>query len=226
MSNFKPMYWSKYCQTELQKDLVLAKWCDYKFEGELKQGSRLKIVGATRPSIQKYIPGQDLIIEKLGDNSQYLDITESDAFAFEVDDIEKAQKIEGYLETQFSEAKYALAESADKFVGTLAKQALKDMTSSSTDISTLENPLAPLNDGLTKLYKNGVPQTETLAADLNPEHIVAIKDKFAHLFTDNNDFIKNGALGKYFNIYLRMSNNLYNDGTDDYIMMVLMIMKC
>ena len=110
-ANFKPMFWSKYCQTELKKDLILANWCDYQFEGELKLGSRLKIVGAVRPTIQKYVPGKDLQIESLGDNSQYLDITESDAFAFEVDDVDKAQSQAGYLETQFDEAKTALAES-------------------------------------------------------------------------------------------------------------------
>ena len=120
-ANFKPMFWSKYCQTELRKDLILANWCDYKYEGELKLGNRLKIVGAVRPTVQKYIPGQDLNIESLGDNSQYLDITESDAFAFEVDDVDKSQSIKGYLETQFDEAKAALAESADAFVGKLAK---------------------------------------------------------------------------------------------------------
>ena len=60
--NFKPMFWSKYCQTELHKDLILANWCDYQYEGELKLGSRLKIVGAVRPSIQQYVPGKDLTI--------------------------------------------------------------------------------------------------------------------------------------------------------------------
>ena len=50
--NFKPTFWSKYCQTELKKDLVLANWCDYKYDGEVKGGSRLKIVGASRPTIQ------------------------------------------------------------------------------------------------------------------------------------------------------------------------------
>ena len=87
--NFKPMFWSKYCQTELKKDLVLANWCDYKFDGEIKGGARLKIVGASRPTIQTYVPGSDLTIEKLGDNAQYLDIDQYKAFAFEVDDVDR-----------------------------------------------------------------------------------------------------------------------------------------
>lgn len=217
-ANFKPMFWSKYCQTELKKDLILANWCDYQYEGELKLGSRLKIVGAVRPTIQKYVPGQDLNIESLGDNSQYLDITESDAFAFEVDDVDRAQSIKGYLETQFDEAKCALAESADAFVGKQAAKANEDMISASTDISALTSMLTPINDAHIKLYANNVSQKTELAADLTPEHIVGLRTELAELFTENVEFIKRGALGKYANTYLRMSNNLYNDGTDFYEM--------
>lgn len=217
-TNFKPMFWSKYCQTELKKDLILANWCDYKYEGELKLGSRLKIVGAVRPTVQTYVPGQDLIIESLGDNSQYLDITEADAFAFEVDDVDRAQSMKGYLETQFDEAKAALAESADAFVGEQAQYANSDMMSSSTDISGLTSMLSPINDAHIKLYGNNVSQKTELAADLNPEHIVGLRTELANLFTDNVEFVKRGALGKYGNTYLRLSNNLYNDGTDDYEM--------
>ena len=216
--NFKPMFWSKYCQTELQKDLVLANWCDYQFEGELKLGSRLKIVGAVRPTIQKYTPGKDLDIERLGDNSQYLDITESDAFAFEVDDIDEAQSVAGYLETQFDEAKAGLAEKADAFVGSKAAEANKNMMSQSTDLSALTSFLKPINDAHIKLYGNNVSQKTELAADLNPAHIVGLRTELASLFTENVEFVKRGALGKYANTYLRMSNNLYNDGVDDYEM--------
>ena len=218
MSNFKPMFWSKYCQTELKKDLVLANWCDYQFEGELKHGERLKIVGAVRPTIQKYVPGKDLVVERLGDNSQYLDITEADAFMFEVDDIDKAQSMPGYLETQFDESKIALAEKADAFVGALAAKADKAMMSASTALVTLQSALAPINEAHIKLYGNNVSAKTELAAELCPAHIVALRTELASLFTDNVEFVKRGAVGKYANTYLRMSNNLFNDGTDTYEM--------
>ena len=210
--NFKPVFWSKYCQTELHKALILGNWCDYQFEGELKLGKRITIVGAVRPTIQKYVPGKDLNIENLGDNSMYFDITESDAFAFEVDDIDKAQSKPGYLETQFDEAKEALAESADAFVGKQAMNANKDMMSASTDLSALTSYLESIDEAHIKLYGNNVPQTAELAADLTPEHIVGIRRELAELFTSNDEFVKRGALGKYANTYLRMSNNLYSDG--------------
>lgn len=214
--NFKPTFWSKYCQTELAKDLVIANWCDYKFEGEIKYGERIKIVGAVRPTVGDYVPGTDINIEKLADNAQYLDIDYAKYFAFEVDDIEKAQSTPSYLTTQFDEAKKALAEQEDADVAKAAFDgALSGMKSRSTDISAETNPLSTIDAGLVKLYKNNVSTKEELAADLNPEHLTSIRSKLASLFTENVDYIKKGAVGKYNNCLLRMSNNLYNDGTDD-----------
>ncbi len=215
--NFKPEFWSKYIQTELAKDLVIANWCDYKFDKEFKQGDRLVIPGAVRPTIGTYVPGNDITIEKLADNAQYLDIDYADYFAFEVDDIDKAQSVQGYLDTQFNEAKKALAEHEDATIAEVAaKGANSDMISSSIDISAATSPLASIDDGLLKLYKNNVSTKEELAADLNPEHITLIRSKLASLFTENVEYIKKGAVGKYNNTLLRMSNNLYNDNTDDY----------
>lgn len=217
-ANFKPMFWSKYCQTELRKDLILANWCNYQFEGEVKEGSRLVIVGAVRPTIQKYVKGKDLNVENLGDNSQYLDITEADAFAFEVDDIDEAQSKAGYLETQFDEAKNALADSADAFVGKLAAKANKDMMSEPIALAELKSALDPIDTAHVKLYGNNVSQKTELAAELTPAHIVKLRRELASLFTDNVEYVKRGAVGKYSNTYLRMSNNLYNDGANTYEM--------
>lgn len=215
--NFKPTFWSKYIQTELAKELVIANWCDYKFDKEFKYGDRVKIPGAVRPTINTYVPGQDITIEQLADNAQYLDIDYADYFAFEVDDIDKAQSVPTYLTVQFDEAKKALAEKEDATVAEVAaKGVLTNMKSSSTDISAATNPLDTLDDGLVKLYKNNVSTKEVLAADLNPEHITLIRNKLGNTFTENVEYIKSGAIGKYHNVLLRMSNNLYNDGTDDY----------
>ena len=212
--NFKPTFWSKFIQTELEKDLVVSKWCDYKFEKEFSHGDRLVIPGAVRPTVKTYDPNVDIEIEKLGDNAQYLDIDYADYFAFEVDDIEKAQSIEGYLDTQFNEAKKALAEQEDARVAEVAaKGALSKMKSESTAI-TVDNSLTTIDAGLLKLYKNNVSTKEELAADLTPEHIVAARTKLANIFTENVEYIKRGAVGKYNQTYLRMSNNLYFDGTD------------
>jgi hypothetical protein len=211
--NFKPTFWSKYCQTELKKDLVIANWCDYKFEGEIKKGERLKIVGSVKPKVGDYDENTDLEIEKLADNAQYLDIDYANYFAFEVEDVNKAQSTPGYLDTEFNESKTALAEKEDaKVAEVAAKGALTSMKSANTAI-TVENSLTVIDEALKKLYKNNVDGKTDLAADLTPEHIVDARTKLASLFTENVDYIKNGAVGKYNKVYLRLSNNLYNDGT-------------
>lgn len=215
--NFKPTFWSNYVQTELEKDLVVAKWSDYTYDGEIEYKGRVTIVGTVRPKIGKYEPGKDINIEKLGDNAQYLDIDYADYFAFEVDDVDKAQSKKGYLDKQFDEAKKALAEEEDHNVATVAALgALQNMTSESTAIYELSDPLAPLDVGLIKLRKNNVPLKEKLAADLNADHIGLIKKALSKAFSDNVEYIKNGAIGEYNNILLRLSNNLYNDGKDDF----------
>ena len=213
--NFKPTFWSEKVQTELEKSLVISNWCNYEFEGEIKYNERVKIVGVTRPTVGDYTPGVDIDIETLADNAQYLDIGYMKYFAFYVDDVDKAQSNPKYLSSEMSEAAKALAEQEDADVAKAAYDgALANMKSSSTDISAATSPLTSLNTAIQKLYENNVPASETLAADLTPEHIILIKEKISELFTSNVDYVKNSAVGKYNNTYLRMTNNLYSDGTD------------
>lgn len=213
-ANFKPTFWSKYCQTELAKDLIIANWCDYKFEGEIQHGKRLEIVGAVRPTVKTYTEGVDIEIETLGDTIQHLDIEYADYFAFYVDDVEKAQSTPGYLDTQFNESKKALAEKEDATVGKVAATgASSDMIIEGGAI-TSDNCLTVIDEALVKLYKNNVSTKEELAADLTPEHIVACRNKLASLFSENVEYIKRGAVGKYNQTYLRLTNNLYNDETN------------
>lgn len=215
--NFKPTFWSEKVQTELEKALVVSNWCDYEYDGDIKFRERVKIVGAVRPSVSDYTPGVDLTFEELADNAQYLDINFAKAFAFKVFDFDKAQSNPKYLNVEMSEAAKVLAEQEDKDVAeTAALGSLASMRSSSTDISGATDPFAVIDAGIQKLYENNVPANEELAADLNPEHIMLCKKSLAALFTNNVDYIKNSAVGKYNNCYLRMTNNLYNDNTDDY----------
>lgn len=213
--NFKPTFWSEKVQTELEKSLIISNFCDYEFDGEIKYGERVKIVGVNKPTIGDYTPGTDITIETLADNAQFLDIGYRKYFAFYVDDVDKAQSNPKYLNTEMSEAGKALAEQEDKDVAKAAFDgSLTTMRSSSTDISAATDPFDTIDAGIQKLYENDVPASTELAADLNPEHIMLCKKKLSALFTNNVDYIKNSALGKYNNCYLRMTNNLYNNGTD------------
>ncbi len=73
--NFKPLVWSKHIELELPKFTVFKEDCDFKFQGEVGKGKRVKILGVSRPTIKKYIPNQDIEPpETPPDTSVYLDI--------------------------------------------------------------------------------------------------------------------------------------------------------
>lgn len=215
--NFKPMYWSKKIETDLKTDLVMCTWCDYSYQGEIKHGNRVKIVGAVKPTIVDYTKGTPLTPENLGDNSQYLDIDRAKAFCYGLDDVDVAQSMPEFMNAELQQAKEALAEEAETYLGTLATKSHVSMRSASTEI-TKANALETIDDILIKLYKNKVTAKTPLAADLCPKHIVKAKEAMNSLFTDNVDYVKNGAVGKYGNVYLRLATCLYNDGTDDWEM--------
>ena len=44
-----------------------------------------------------------------------------------------------------------------------------------------------------------------------------VKQAYVHLDTNNSEMMKNGRVGKYGGMILKESNNVYNDGTHDYI---------
>lgn len=214
--NFKPLFWSKYIQRELNKDLILANFCNYEFEGEVKEGARLKIVGAVKPTVKKYVPYQDIEIEQLKDNSQFLDIDQADYFAFECDDIDKAQTMKNWMSVSMDEAKTALAEQADAYVGSLASKAKHKLASKAV---TKSNATDLIDDALTILYKNNVKTNEELQLACSPDFYRYAKNGLTEVYTDNVEMIRKGVVGKYSNALVKISNNLYNDGTDDYNML-------
>lgn len=59
-SNFKSVIWSKFIQTELEKKCRLVEDCWTQFEGEAKQGARVKIIGVGAPDIFDYVPGNGI----------------------------------------------------------------------------------------------------------------------------------------------------------------------
>ena len=113
-ANFKPVIWSKHIQHELPKFTVFKQDCDFKFEGEAKQGKRVKILGVGRPTIKDYKPGKDIDApETVEDASTYLDIDQFKYFNYGMDDIDKAQATEGLMSALQEETTRALAEVED-----------------------------------------------------------------------------------------------------------------
>lgn len=215
-AQFKPLVWSSHIQTELPKFTVFKQDCDFQFEGEAGEGKKVKILGVARPTISKYIPGTDLASpETPEDTSIYLDIDQYDSFHYTIDDIDKAQATKGLMPALASETTRALAEAEDTYCAEqIAKNAGYKTTT--TSITTADAAKIAIDKLFVQLWKQGVSNKDMLTLYITPWLYDLFENKITELKTDNDKMISDGVLGMYRSAKVKMSNNIYNDGTDDY----------
>lgn len=213
-ANFKPIIWSKYIEHELKKFTVFKEDCDYKFEGEVGQGKTVKILGVGRPTIGDY-KGKDIgTPETIPDASVTLTIDQAKYFNFMVDDVDKAQATEGLMQALMEESTRGLAEQEDKFIGEqLAKNAGKK--SASTAITDEASAVKAVDEAFEYLWGQGVSNKDKVTIYVTPWFYNLFKNRLVELKTDNDDLIAKGIVGMYNNAKVKMSHFVYNDGTDD-----------
>ena len=218
-ANFKETIWSKYIQHEKEALLTFKADCDYKFEGEAKQGKQVKILGVGRPTIKKYVPGQAIDdIETPEDNAIFLNIDQYDYFNYGVDNIDKAQSKEGLMEALAEETTRGLAEAEDKYIAKVAALGGEGTgISDSTAITTSTAAKKAIDNAFEFLWNNGVTTKDKVTIYLTPWFYTLFQDKLVELKTDNDGLLAKGVLGLYNSANVKMSNQLHNDGTDDYI---------
>jgi len=216
-ANFKPTVWSKHIQHELEKLLTFKADCDYKFEGEAGQGKRVKILGVGRPTIKTYTPGVEIDgAETPADTSVYLDTDQYKYFNYGVDDVDKAQAVPGLMEALSEETTRAMAELEDAHIAEVCALGA-GVYSSSAAITTAAAAKAAVDKAFVALWNNGVTAKDKVTLYLTPWFYSLFQDKLVELKTDNDNLIAKGVLGLYNSANVKMSNNLYNDGTDDYM---------
>jgi len=213
-SNFKPTIWSKHIQHELGKTLVFKNDCDYKYEGEVGKGKKVKILGVGKPTVGDYTGQKIGAPETVADTSVYLEIAQAKFFNFQVDDVDKAQATEGLMSALMEEATRALAEEADSFCA-------KDMalncgvTSASLKVDTKAKAKDAIDKAFTKLWAEGVKFNDKVTIYITPWFYNLFKDHLIESKTDNDKLIAKGIIGTYNNAKVKMTNNIFNDSTDD-----------
>ena len=133
-----------------------------------------------------------------------------------VDDVDKAQSKPGLMEKLTEESAVGLAEARDTFVASLAKDA--GAFSTSAAITTADDAKSAVDTAFEYLWDNGVRVNESTNIIISTWFYNLFKDKLTDLYTDNLEMIKKGVIGMYNGAMVKLSNNLYNDGTDDYMM--------
>lgn len=218
-NNFKQTVWSAKIQTDLEKELVLANFCNREFEGEARENEYVKIIGASRPTVRTYTPGSSLAAaEQPIDTSVLMKIDKFDYTHFSVEDIDEAQSSSaGILAVDMGESAKALAEAADAYIGTLAANATHISSSASGNSDAEAKTL--VDAAFVRLWTNGVRIGDELELVIPPWFYDFFKSSLQSSLTDNVQLIKTGVVGYYNGAAVKMSTNLYNDATDDYIML-------
>lgn len=210
--NFKATIWSKFIQRELEKKCRLVEDCWSQFEGEAKNGKEVKILGVGSPTIGTYTGASIGAPETIADSSVMLQINQAKFFNFAVDDVDKAQSVQGLMETLMKEATAKMAQTRDAYVASLAAEA--PYASASTKVSTAKEAKAAVDAALLALRENDVDLEDDVVIDIPPFVYQLLRDNLAEVKTNNDELIAKGLVGLYDNCKVKLSNNLYSDGTD------------
>lgn len=220
-NNFIPTVWAEKLQRERERDAVAVMLCNRDYEGEIKEsGDTVNINGVTRPTIKKYIKGTTNIVpESLTGAQTQLKITESDYFAFEIDDIDKRQAKGNIMDAQMKESNEAMSDSADNFIYTHYDEAGTVIDATNISSGTV---ISKITAALKSLWKNNVPKSAKISLEVSPDFLEKMMLAEIIYSDPNADLMKGGYVGrlkKYLGISVYMSTGIYNDGTHDYCFM-------
>lgn len=220
VKNFVPEIWSANIEKSLDEFLVAADFCNRSYEGEVKEaGDLVRVNEAIRPTIIESADGKaiDMSTPENPDGTQIaMPIIYQAGFNYSVNDVDKAQAKGNLGAVLKGEATQGVANAIDKRILKLAKE---NVVKKSTAVTiTTSNVLDEINKGLAYLYSKNVPANAALEIIVSPNFHRFFLGAYEKLDTDNSAMIKAGTVGRYGNCTVKMSNNLYNDGTYDYIL--------
>jgi hypothetical protein len=170
ISNFIPEIWSAGVTTAFQSAQIVIPTLNSQYTGEASRGNTVHIIGAVTPTIVDYAAdGRTIDAEALTDSKVDLLIDQEKAFAFKVDDVDRAQAA-GSFDAWTLAAGGALAEDAEAYV--IAQMIAGAGTNLNTGagavtIDSGAKAMAALRAIRTQLTKNKIPASDRFVA-VNP----------------------------------------------------------
>lgn len=168
--NFVPDVWSARILTQLSRASVAGGVVNRDYEGEIRRGGdSVKITSFTDPTIGTYTAHTDITIEDVDDATRSLLIDQQKYFAFEVDDIESVQSVNGgaMMAEVTRRAAYGLANTLDAYVlsvmGAGASAAAPDHQIAEATISTVTDAYDALVNWSVLLDQADVPEQDRFA---------------------------------------------------------------
>jgi hypothetical protein len=221
IEKFKPIVWAEQFDKDLEKSLVFYEDCNHQYEGlATKPGDSIKILGLGRPTTRTFTDGKLHALdepEAIQGTSMTIPLNQVTDFNFYVDDLDKAQAQggSGLLSQYMTEAKNVVAEAQDKYIAGLVADS-NVATIDSVKVTT-DNVLDIIDKAFLILLKNDVKRTDSVTMTVTPEFAMVLKRAYVDLDTNNSEMLANGKIGRYSNIVIKESNQVYNDGKNDII---------
>ena len=227
VNNFIPEVWSARLLSSLKKSLVFAGpgVVNRDYEGEIQNaGDTVRITSISRPTIGSYVKNSTTITpETLTDAQRSLVVDQSKFFAFEVDDFDMRQAVNGgaLMNEAAAEAAYGLADTADQFVAGLYVGVSATNAITTTQVNDAAKAVAGLINLMTKLNEANVP-TQGRYVVVPPWYYALLlgSELFVRVDASGSDqALRNGIVGRAFGFDVLVSNNCVNVTGDDWIVM-------
>lgn len=215
VANFIPEIWSAKLLTALSTNLVAEGICNRDYEGDAT-GDAVNITSVADPTIGTYTPHSDITVEDIDDATRQLLLNQYKYFAFELDDVERAQSVNGgsLMAETTTRAAYGLAKTIDTYVlsaiGTGASASAPDHQIAEATISTASDAYEALVDWAVLLDGSDVPEQSRWAVITPAFHGLLLKDD---RFVSAGDAAgaatrTNGMVGSAAGFTIHKSNNL------------------
>lgn len=224
LDQFKPEIFAKKIEQALEKKMVFADFCNREYEGDLKSvGDSVRILELARPTVTTTTDGAPISIsafEELQSAAQTMQILQQSYFAPVLHDVDERQSVDGILEKIMTGGAYALADTMDTHIATVAATGIKD-NSSATNVAASGAILPVVDAALAKLYANNVPFNDEIELVCTPRFYMYLKAALISADTDNSELIAKGIAARYGNVMIRVSNNIVtaNNGAEDLCIM-------
>ena len=210
--HFIQTIWSKNILDSLELKVKLWNNCLLTYEGDCKQASTVKILGVGEPTVKAYDKNVGIDPEAMSDAGQDLVIDQATAFAFLVDDIDKAQSVPGLAEEYQRKAVHKLAIARDSYIAGLIRSVTDNVTTAASD--SPEDILEAIDDGIVALRERNFDEEGVI--EVTPKVYNRIKKILTELSTNNPEYIKTGKVGEYDGFEVMVSNNMAKDSTHAY----------
>lgn len=222
-NNFVPKIWAKQINRELERAMVFAEDCNRQYEGDVKQmGDTVKVLGVGKPTITKQVGGSIVLQdpEAVEDTSVDMVINRVAYFNYLVDDIDRRQAVGGLMDALSAESSEGTANAMDEDIAALAGTADAPKLFKSTTAITVDNILKQIDLGVQKLMENDVKPETKIVITVTPWFKTILRQAYVQLDTNNSAMLKNGRVGQYDNVIVKMSNNCHRNSDNGHDIML------